>query len=105
MLDPYYLVPFGSSINRAWCEPHPNSPLGPVWAHTVNTSYYHSQLGVDVPEWTQPTTWNVGGVLTRFDNVAMSIWVLLQMSSLENWSGIMFQAMQVWGKCGEVWAR
>ena len=39
-------------------------------------------LNVTVPQWTQTSTWGVNGVLTRFDNVLMAIWVLLQVGKL-----------------------
>lgn len=48
--------------------------------HTVNTSIYHAALNVTVPEWQVNTTWGANGVLTRFDNVLMALWVLLQVS-------------------------
>jgi len=85
-LNPYYLVPSGN-INRTWCEANDGS-------QTITSSYYHSQIGVAVPPWTLDTQWGSNGVLNRFDNVIMAIWVLIQMATLENWAEVMYQAMQ-----------
>ncbi|KAG1653438.1 hypothetical protein FOA52_010471 [Chlamydomonas sp. UWO 241] len=88
-LDPYYLLSSGN-INKTWC----NTDDG---QQTITTSYYHSALGVDVPPWTLDTKWGDNGNLNRFDNVIMALWVLIQMATLENWSDVMYQAMQTTG--------
>ncbi len=64
---------------------------------TISTSYYHEPLNITVPSWSVNTTWGSNGVLARFDNVIMALWVLVQIASLENWSGIMYAAMQTTG--------
>lgn len=124
MLDPYYLVAGGQSINKTWwvgsacsrvwqllstkgslcVQPgraslpahnflgtHPHKSLGFTCAHPnrcqasdpkfapsrqINTSHYHSEIGVEVPAWNITTEW--ARDLHRFDNVVTGIWVLYQ---------------------------
>uniref|UniRef100_A0A7S3R2M3 Ion transport domain-containing protein n=1 Tax=Dunaliella tertiolecta TaxID=3047 RepID=A0A7S3R2M3_DUNTE len=87
-LDPYYLVPSGQSIDKAWCQ-----DSDPMFAppRQINTSHYHSTLGVEVPAWNLSTIWTRD--LRRFDNVVTGIWVLYQMALIENWSGTMIATM------------
>ena len=80
-LDPAYLVGYGN-IDRPWCEANDGTQV-------INSSYYHSSIGVSVPEWSQATNWGANGNLARFDNVVMALWVLFQIGSLENWNNIM----------------
>ncbi|GAX76997.1 hypothetical protein CEUSTIGMA_g4444.t1 [Chlamydomonas eustigma] len=91
LLDPYYLVPPDQNINRSWCEIE-------TGVQTVHTSYYHHYLGIPVPEWTVQTAWGANGVLNRFDNAIMSLWVVFQMSSLVGWSLTTFQGKDVTSK-------
>ncbi|GAX83897.1 hypothetical protein CEUSTIGMA_g11321.t1, partial [Chlamydomonas eustigma] len=86
LLDPYYLVPPDQNINRSWCE---------AGMQNISTSYYHNYLNITVPEWSVQTDWGANGVLSRFDNAIMSLWVVFWMTSMENWSPIMIQAMDV----------
>jgi hypothetical protein len=60
---------------------------------SINSSYYHASINVTVPTWQQSTVWGANGVLARFDNVLMSLWVLFQIATLENWNNIMYFAM------------
>lgn len=50
-----------------------------------------------MPPWQLETTWGSNGNNNRFDNVLMSLWVLFQIATMENWAPIMFQAMNITG--------
>jgi hypothetical protein len=85
ILDPYYFLPQGININRSWCE------AGGTGTVNVTTSYYHSSLNLaqPFPSYQMTTQWGANGILPRFDNVIMALWVLFQIASLENWNNIM----------------
>ncbi|GAX86028.1 hypothetical protein CEUSTIGMA_g13443.t1 [Chlamydomonas eustigma] len=88
LLNPAYYVGLGEGINRTWCEAD-----GGI--HNITHSYYHDMINVAVPKWQLSTSWGANGQLARFDNLIMALWVLFWMTSLENWSPIMIQAMDI----------
>ncbi|KAG1668958.1 hypothetical protein FOA52_001002 [Chlamydomonas sp. UWO 241] len=87
MLDPYYYLPSGQNINSSWC----------VGSQTITNASYYDAIGVEMPPYTLDVSWGAHGNLARFDNVYQSLWVLFQMASLENWAGIMYNAMATTG--------
>jgi len=86
-IDPYYVLPQGETITKAWCESSDSKRDGP---RTITASHYHSQIGVAVPPYELLTSWTRD--LRRFDNVVTALWVLYQMASVELWSDVMFAA-------------
>ncbi|GAX82517.1 hypothetical protein CEUSTIGMA_g9944.t1 [Chlamydomonas eustigma] len=88
LLNPAYYKGLGEGINKTWCEAD-----GGI--HNITHSYYHDMINVTVPQWQTSTTWGANGQLARFDNLIMALWVLFWMTSLENWSPIMIQAMDI----------
>jgi hypothetical protein len=54
----------------------------PSGQQQVGSSWYHSQIGVNVPEYTVDIAWRAP--LARFDNVIMGTWTLFQ---VRTWLG------------------
>ena len=44
----------------------------------ISNSWYYDSINVTMPPWQLNSTWGANGVLARFDNVIMSLWVLFQ---------------------------
>jgi hypothetical protein len=61
-----------------WCET--GAAAGGI---TVNSSYYHSALGVDVPPWNLSVVWSAP--FERFDNVGQAVWTLFQVGTGKAW--------------------
>eukprot|EP00798_Chlamydomonas_sp_ICE-L_P013793 gene13793-19702_t len=75
-MDSSYFLPIHQNINRSWC-------LEGDGVQEINSSSYHSSIGVSVPTWMVHTTWDVPKA--RFDSTWMSALTLFQLkcSSLE----------------------
>lgn len=94
-MDPHYFLANGMNINSSWCN---------AGEQNITTSWYHSGLVLlqPFPSYTVTTTWGANVQTStspiynlRFDNTYQSLWVLISMTSLENWSPLMYQAMTV----------
>ena len=88
-IDSQYVGPPGSVITKSWCLPG---------SRIISTDYYHYSINVSVPMWQISTKWGANGYLQRFDNIAMSLWTLFQIATLENWAGVMYQGMNITGQ-------
>ena len=65
-------------------------------SQVITNSYYHDSINVTVPPWQMNTTWGANGILNRFDNVIMSLWVLFQVGAVH---GPYLPLWEGWG-CG-----
>lgn len=81
-INPLYVLPPGGVISKTWCD---------LQEKVVNASFYHTSLQPPVllPAYNLSTSWR--NPKQNFDNLAVAMWTLFQMASLEGWSDVMYR--------------
>ncbi|GLI71626.1 hypothetical protein VaNZ11_016896 [Volvox africanus] len=81
-IDPFYVMPPGKELTRAWCE---------AGKQTISQSAYHSRINLTIPEYTMQTEWD--NPANNFDNVGVALLTLFQAATLSMWVDITFSAV------------
>ncbi|KXZ52367.1 hypothetical protein GPECTOR_9g411 [Gonium pectorale] len=85
-LDPYYLLPPGETMTRQWCE---------AGAATINASVYYTSRNVSMRPYNISTMWV--NPTANFDNVAIAMLSLFQVSTISLWLDIAYTAVDATG--------
>ncbi|PNW76369.1 hypothetical protein CHLRE_11g467528v5 [Chlamydomonas reinhardtii] len=87
-LDPDYYLPRNTTMTRDWCDSTSGGDI------LINTSAYHSMWNLaSPPAYNITTTWS--NPSTNFDNLAVALYTLFQVATLESWSDVMYTGADI----------